>query len=263
MVLHDQHVHSSFSGDSKANLNEYYQIAKNLGCSYFVTTEHLDYDITMLKCDWIVDVKALKAELNQIEVQDGPKTLLGIEVGYRRDYLEQIKQILNSEKFDLINLSIHDSGQIEYYFVDGFKQIGIKETMQIYYQQMLDAVNNFDCFDVLSHLDYGFKTAYKIDPTYDFFSDGEVIKQILTIIIKKGKALEINTKVQKDLPNSHLLNFLKLYQLLGGTRLTLSSDAHQTCRYLDGFEKYKAIIKQAGFKFLCYFVARKEYHFDI
>lgn len=263
MVLHDQHLHSSFSCDSEASLKEYYQISKILGCSYFITTEHLDYDITMLKCDWIVNVKELRSTLNKIEEPNGPKTLLGIEVGYRKEYIEAINKVLNSEHFDLINLSIHDSGEIEYYFADGFKLMGIKKVMQIYYQQMLEAVTNFDTFDVLSHLDYAFKTAYKIDSTYNFLSDQNEIEAILKVLIQKGKVLEINTKVQKDLPVEHLKQFLTLYKNLGGTKLTLSSDAHQTNRYLDGFNQYSTIIKSLGFDYLCYFINRKEYHFDL
>ncbi len=263
MVLHDQHVHSSYSGDSKACLKKYYRICKNKGCKYFITTEHLDYDITMLKCDWVADYKALRSELNIIEESDGPKTLLGIEVGYRKDHLDKINKVLASHDFDLINLSIHDNGIIEYYFVEGFLEIGVKKVMQMYYEQMLDAVSNFDHFDVLCHLDYGFKTAYKIDSNYDFFSDEPYLKAILTTLIKKGKALEINAKVQAFMPEGHLESFLNYYKSLGGIKLTLSSDAHQTSRYLRDFDKNLEIIKQVGFKYLCYYVGRTEYHYDL
>ena len=50
---------------------------------------------------------------------------------------------------------------------------------------------------------------------------------------------------------------------MGGTRLTLSTDAHQAKRYLENFEKYKKIIKNAGFNYLCYYIKQEEYHFDI
>ena len=76
-------------------------------------------------------------------------------------------------------------------------------------------------------------------------------------------AIEINVKVQNALTTEHLKSFLNLYKTLGGTKLTLSTDAHQSSRYLEHFDKYKQIIKDAGFKYLCYYIKQKEYHFDI
>ena len=128
---------------------------------------------------------------------------------------------------------------------------------------MMEAVNIMDNFDVLSHIDYAYKTCYKIDPTYNFLDDEELIRPILETIIKKGKALEINSKVQNVLPDEHLIKLLEFYKKLGGEKITLSSDAHIINRYLDNFEKYKNIIKECGFNYLCYYIKRKEYHYDI
>ena len=70
---------------------------------------------------------------------------------------------------------------------------------------------------------------------------------------------EINVKVQNALPESHLRDFLKLYKELGGTKLTLSTDAHSSNRYLEHFDKYVSIIKESGFNYLCYYIKQKEY----
>ena len=263
MVLHDQHVHSSFSEDSNQEIKEYYDFAKKIGCKYFITTEHIDLDVTLQKCDWVVDFKKLKQRLNEIKEPNGPIPLLGVEIGFRIDLLDELYKWINSEYFDLINLSIHDNGKVEYYFVDYFIKNGIKKTMIDYYTQMMEAVNIMDNFDVLSHIDYAYKTCYKIDSTYIFLDDEELIRPILETIIKKGKALEINSKVQNALPDEHLIKLLEFYKKLGGEKITLSSDAHTINRYLDNFEKYKNIIKECGFNYLCYYIKRKEYHYDI
>ena len=99
--------------------------------------------------------------------------------------------------------------------------------------------------------------------TARFLDDIDLIKPILNEIIKKGKSLEINVKVQNALPESHLRDFLKLYKDLGGTKLTLSTDAHSSNRYLEHFDKYVSIIKESGFNYLCYYIKQKEYHYDI
>ena len=263
MILHDQHIHSCYSEDSTEPIINHYNVAKLKGCKYFVTTEHIDYMPSMSGYDWLCDFDSLIKELNTLKQLDGPIPLLGIEMGYRADYLDKIKEMLNKYDYDIINLRVHDSGKIEYYFAENFQILGVKETIKLYYQNVLDAITKIDKFNVLSHLDYCYKTVYRIDPNYKFLDDIDLIKPILELLIKKGKALEINVKVQNALTTEHLKSFLNLYKTLGGTKLTLSTDAHQSSRYLEHFDKYKQIIKDAGFKYLCYYIKQKEYHFDI
>lgn len=263
MVLHDQHIHSSYSEDSNEDLKNYYDAAKHLGCKYFVTTEHIDFMPSMDTHHWLCDFDKLQKELNDIYENNGPIPLLGVEMGYRIDYLDEIKEILNKYDFDIINLSIHDSGKYEYYFASNFEELGIKETIKMYYEQVLDAIKRIDKFNVLSHIDYCFKTVYRMDNNYKFLNDYHLIKPILEEIIKKEKALEINIKVQKALPDEHLYELLNIYKHLGGVRLTLSTDSHDVSRYKEDFDKYIKVIKECGFNYLCYYIKQKEYHYDI
>lgn len=261
MILHDQHVHSLFSEDSEEDLKKYYLKAKKLGCQYFITTEHVDLDIAGMGVVWLADFNELKEVLNNIKESDGPIPLLGIELGYRKDLKDKLLKIIKQHDFDLINLSIHDSGTMDYYFIEGFKEKGLKNTIRLYYEQMLEAVENWNDFNVLSHINYGYKTIYNYDPSYDFFSDIEIIKKILIVLIQKNKALEINTKVADDLPIENTIGLLELYKELGGSRITISSDAHELSRYLENFDKYVNIVKEIGFKYLCYFIKGEEKHF--
>ena len=263
MKLHDQHIHTIYSADSMASLEEYYQLAQQLGCKYFVTTEHVDLDIAGKGVDWLADFSALKKHLDNISLPNGPIPLLGIELGYRNDLIPRFQKIFEDNQFDIINLSVHDNGKFEYYFIEAFEELGLKKTMQVYYEQILDAVTTIDKFNVLSHIDYGFKTALKIDKNYDFFSDKELLERILTKLINKGKALEVNVKVQRYMTKEHLRELLNFYKSLGGTKVTLSSDSHKVETYLNYFDEYKEIIKSCGFNYLCYYIKQIEYHFDI
>ena len=82
-------------------------------------------------------------------------------------------------------------------------------------------------------------------------------------LIKKDKAMEINTKVQSVLPMEHTEYLLKLYKSLGGIHITLSSDAHELRRFCDGFDKYIPVIKKCGFDHLTYIVKRKKYQIEL
>ena len=265
MILHDQHLHSKYSHDSNEELINYIEIANRMGCKYFVTTEHFDLDLVINHEDWIVDYQALKNEL-QIHQKNYPNIcfLLGIEVGYRKDKLLEITKQLNSEDFDVINLSIHDSKEEDFYWYKYFLSVGEKELLNKYFDIMIEATSNFDKYNVLSHIDYGFKTVYLVNNKIKISDFEEKIKKVFMNLIKHHKALEINTKVQEAIHDiNHTKYLLSLYRQIGGEKLTLSSDAHSKERYLSNFDYYKKIIKECGFHYLVYFVKQKEYHYSI
>lgn len=263
-LIYDQHVHSHFSMDSTASLESYFQKAISFGWNHFVTTEHIDYDIAPTHVNWLVDFDGLREELALLQKKYPEITpLLGVELGYRKEYTSSLHQLLKKYPFDVVNLSIHGNGKVEYYYYDFFEKYGVKEVLENYFKELLEGVSAWDDFDVLSHFDYGFKTAYQHDSSLSIKTYEEILTKIFQKLIEKNKALEINTKVQIALPVDHLNYVLQLYKKLGGKKLTLSSDAHQVSRLGANFKQYQQIIKQNGFDTLCYFIQRKEYHFHI
>lgn len=265
MILHDQHVHSKYSADSNQELEAYFQRATFLGCKYFITTDHLDFDLAEFNEDWTVDFKNLKAEL-EILHQKYPNInpLLGIEVGYRRDYLDKINSQILNEDFDLINLSIHDVKGIDFYWPRYFEENGIENLMNRYFDEMIYATSTFQNYNVLSHIDYAFKTIYEMNNEYNISKYEEKIIKVFENLIKNKKVLEINTKVQETInDDNHTKYLLNLYKKLGGKYITLSSDSHSVDRYLSSYEKYRRMIKEAGFDYLVYFVKKKMYTYPI
>lgn len=265
MRIHDQHVHSKYSMDSNQELEPYIQKAIELGCKYFVTTDHVDFDLVEHHINWSVDYASLKAELKKLQYQYPNITLLlGIEMGYRKDHLEDIDAQLKKEQYDVVNLSIHDNAYADFYWEKYFIKYGIDNLMNVYFDEMIEATSTFLDYDVLSHIDYGFKTIYFINHQYKISKYENKIKEVMKNIIQYQKALEINTKVQEAIhDDTHTRYLLQLYKSLGGEKLTLSSDAHSVERYQSSFEHYKKIIKECGFHYLVYFIKRKEYIYYI
>ena len=264
--LHDQHVHTSYSEDSNASMEEYIKIAISKGCSYFIMTDHLDFDIPMYKVNWIADYKKEREEIDRLQEKYKNKItiLQGIECGYRVGYEDDILKILNDNRFDLINLSIHNYLDLDFYYKEDFLKIGIKKMVSLYFEAIIKAINSNIDFDVFSHIDYAFKTARTLDNNLQISTFESQLKIIFNLLIKKEKCLEINTKVQEAINDeSHIKYLLNLYYSLGGRDLTLSSDAHVENRYLSSFDHYKEIIKECNFKYLCYFINRKKYKFYI
>ncbi len=263
-MLHDQHVHSMYSRDSNELLENYIKKAKENNLKYFITTEHIEFDSVITNDNWEVDYPNLIKELNELGEKYKINVLLGVEIGFRLDKLDLMNDLVNKYDFDLINMSIHDSGKFDYYMEDHFKEYGLDFMMNIYLDNCISGLNNFFNYDVFSHFDYAFKTIYKLDNNFDFTKYEEKIIEVLKLIIKNNKALEVNTKVQSAFKDdSHLIYLLNLYKKLGGNKITLSSDAHVLNHYMKDFSHYKKLLKELGFNKLSYFIKRKEYKYEI
>lgn len=261
MIIHDQHVHSKYSMDSNQELEPYIKKALEAGCKYFVTTEHFDFDLVEHHINWTVDYSNLKKEFEKLHHRyPNIVLLLGMELGYRKDHLDDMNAQLAKEQYDLVNLSIHDNEYADFYWEKYFIKYGVDYLMNVYFDEIIEATSTFFNYDVLSHIDYGFKTIYMLDKNYKISKYEDKIKEVMKNLIQNHKALEINTKVQEAIHNDeHTRYLLELYRSLGGQRLTLSSDAHSVERYQSSFEHYKNMIKECGFDYLVYFVKRKEY----
>ncbi len=266
--LHDQHLHTKYSLDSKEEIVNYYQLASSIECSYFVTTDHIEFDSVFNNQDWTVDFESLKNDLFVLNKQYPNVTpLLGVEIGYRKDHIDDMIQLINSQNFDLINMSIHDNGVYDYYMKKDYLEVGIDKMLDIYFNNIIDGVHTFKNYDVLSHVDYGFKTAYTLDSTLKIEKYESYLKEIFEVIVQDDKVLEINFKVQDTINDiEHLKTLLKMYKKYGGKKLSFSSDAHfynQLNNYYLEQDKYFQLIKDCGFDKLCYFVNRKQCEFKI
>ena len=260
MKIHDQHVHSYYSFDTDQKIEDYLEKAASLGLKHFVLTDHYDLNYLDEHKDLSFDIEKQHKELEGLQKKyPNIKILHGIELGYKPIELDRIEKTIHSHHFDVINLSLHESDGIDYYFFRDYQKYGVNKTLEIYFSRELEAVKNFDNFDVFSHLDYGFKTAYLNDSSLSIQKYEEILIKIMKELIKKHKALEINTKVQESLPLEHTKYLLNLYFKLGGKYLTLSSDAHEANRYYSSFDIYLKLIKEVGFTHLTYFINRKKH----
>jgi histidinol-phosphatase (PHP family) len=252
-------VHSYYSFDNDQSIEAYLIVAREKKLSSFVLTDHIDLNYLDEGKDLTFDISKQHEELARLQIiYPEIHFLKGVEIGYKPSELVRIENILSSYDFDLVNLSLHESDGMDYYMKDEFVKRGVRSVLDVYFQRLLDMVNNYENYDVLSHIDFGFKTAFLLDNSVKLKDYEEILKKILLIIINKGKVLEINTKVQMFLPIDHTRYLLRLYKNLGGKELTLSSDAHDKNRLCGDFDKYIKIIKEEGFTHLVRFIKRNK-----
>ena len=256
----DCHVHCEFSPDSVIPAKKLAEEANNRGLGGITLTDHIDFDYPNRPDEFAFNPQQRSSILSSLQ-KDFPNTkiLQGIELGFQPQVVEKSTALIRENFFDFVINSTHVIDSIDV-CRRPLNESWTKE--QVYHRYLMavyDSVRDFDDFDVVGHI--GFITRYVPykDPslTYKDFSD--IIDTILTAVITKGKGIEVNTagysyKLETPHPG---YDILQRYKELGGTVLTIGSDAHTAQQVGDHFSFVLEKLSAIGFKHICHFEKRK------
>ncbi|MBQ9158595.1 MAG: histidinol-phosphatase HisJ family protein [Erysipelotrichaceae bacterium] len=271
-MLADFHVHSEFSDDSHELMENQIEKAISLGLKEICFTDHVDYGI---KKDWSegnieyrggdgvgtpvdsmepmanVDYPAYFKKLKemkkkyagQIEVKQG------LEFGIQTHTVEKYEKLYDTykEELDFVLFSMHQVHDLEFWTQDFQRGKSQEEYNREYYQEILDTMKLFKNYSILSHLDLIVR--YDENGRFPFEKTKDIVTEILKLAIKDGKGIEINTSswhygLDDTMPSRDLL---RLYKELGGTIITIGSDAHTTKYIGDHFDDAVKVLKEVGF----------------
>lgn len=265
--MYDFHLHSNFSIDSTASMEDMVVSGINNNLKSMCFTDHMDLestskliDIQFRPEDYFKNIKKVKYRYMQdIEV------LGGVEIGMQPHLKDRYDNIIESSPFDFVIMSIHNVKGKDIVIDEVFKDTAPSTILKDYYQAMYESVQTFENYDVLGHID--FVDRYIYDKTnFPKYNDlYEIIVEILKLVIQKGKGIELNTAgLRHGLEYFNpKLTILELYRDLGGEILTIGSDAH---RPEDVGYKYKMaekLLKDLGFKYIHIFKKRKKFPIKI
>lgn len=130
--------------------------------------------------------------------------------------------------------------------------------VQLYFENMLLCLNDFkDDFDVLAHLDFiKVFDLGNIDEHDIYTHNKDIIAEILELVIKNNKSLELNGKLNQRLAPS--IDVLKLYKDLGGRDISIGSDSHKLEGFGCNYDLIYKYLKESGLKHLTYFKNREK-----
>lgn len=255
MKLFDCHLHTDLSFDSREPMENYVKQAVATGDDYFISTEHFDLESHIMDGgDIAADLDRQQQIIAHLNEKYPINVLFGVEIGWYPSIHHRDVAVAASKPFDMIILSVHET---EYSDVATpvFKEG--KTTDQCYDEYLdciIDAINNFDNFDTFAHIDYVLRYVGHTELS----KHKEKLTKVFTMLIERGKALEINTKTFPDPQAIERMEYIvKLYSSLGGTMITLGSDAHMVSRHKNGFDTVKACLAKNGIHSTTVFVGRK------
>jgi histidinol-phosphatase (PHP family) len=245
--IKDSHMHTNYSPDADptATFQDYVDEARRKGIKHLVFTDHVDLDAGHPTFQIPpIDYEAYIDAFNK--VRDNTKDItmtLGVEMGYQTHMKKEINAFLARYPFEFVILSIHYVNKQDLYTHEFYDDKTIKEAHTMYFEACLDAIESVDTFNVFGHLDYF--TRYIDEKTYDMSDYQPLIDKILKALIKKNKGIEINTSgfryEDRIYPKLDLVNrFIEL----GGTIITIGSDAHTKKDLASNFNKVYNLLSQ-------------------
>ena len=265
-ILFDCHLHTEFSGDSKASVESQIQAARAKGLSGITITDHLDWDFYVSPGYFDLDLPSYTSALKEIKRKypfgSSFSVLCGLELGLQEHLADRHKKLLDEYEFDFVIGSIHQLDGLDPYYPDYY----VDKTAEYVYRRTFDVtLDNLKAFcdiDALGHLDYmrryvirefGSSGMY----TYKDYSDQ--IDAILQFIIRHDIALEINEGAFRcDLtePNPQY-DVISRYYDIGGRLITIGADAHTPEHVGLRFDEIDERLKNIGFKEYAVYKNRK------
>lgn len=258
-ILADQHLHSSFSGDSTEPMENIAEAALQRGLAHITFTEHMDmgYPVTedtpegtfLLNADsYIYDFLRTRFKY------DGRLSVrLGVEIGLDPRFIKELNTFAGTHEYDFIIGSTHLANGRDPYYPDFFEGRSEEEAFREYFLAELENLRTFDFYDVAGHLDYCVRYGKEKDRNYSYDKYKDILDEILSVLLKKEKGLELNTgslrSGTKDV--SPCRELLARYHELGGSLITVGSDAHRASDVASDFSLASEILTDCGFKYYC------------
>jgi len=246
-LLLDYHIHSAFSFDGQATIHAICLEAIVQGIPEIGFSEH--FDLHPLAPDvGFFQPEAWWQEIEKVRREFAGKLIVraGIELGEPHRFPDQIRALLASLPFDYAIGSLHYVGEKYMFDKRYLEETPAEEILEAYFTE-LEALTRAPQFDILGHLDLPVRNTPHLWQTYDPARYEAQIRAVLQNCIHAGLALDVNLAGMRK--PYHNINpdprILRWYAEMGGSRVTLGSDAHSLDQ-VGGFLPYGLQALQAA-----------------
>lgn len=255
----DYHIHTKFSYDAKAEPLDEIKVEMERGIDDFIFTDHCECNGTLavpkgMKPWSVIDVDAYYKCMSELRSSSPKDFGIGIELGQATQGLDVAADFVKCYPWDFIISSLHNiRGECDFGYIK-YSERDIDDLFRRYFSELYETAA-LDNFSVLGHLYYPIRYVLKQGIDYDISKFDKEISDILALLVKNGRGIEINFKGY--IPGKHdfvpSLKYAKMFKALGGETVTVGSDAHvaDACgKYVDDALE---MLTEAGFKYIAKF----------
>ena len=264
--LYDMHNHSHHSHDAKSDITALCEAAVKKGLAGFAITDHFDNEFSKTFDTFSSIVSSFRDCREKEELYgDRIKLLCGVEIGEGLWFPEDAKKMIEMCDFDVVLGSVHAVRYKDFtvpYSTLDFSKLSEQDIYgfwNAYFDDLIVCAEETD-YDILTHLTCPLrylngKFGYALSPE----AHSDKIDRILTAVISRQKALEINTSCLFTPYNELMPNqaILQRYYNLGGRRITIGSDSHIEENFGKGLETAVPTLKKIGFDTAYYYQKRQ------
>lgn len=257
----DSHTHSEHSFDGNDPVVMLCEQAIKLGLYSISITDHCECNEYFsnnvrksIEASIIASGKARAGYSSKIKVYTG------IELGQPTQNKLAADEVLSLCDYDFVIGSLHNlKNEQDFYFLE-YNNDNVDSLLERYFKQLYELVVD-DRFDSLAHMTYPLRYIFsnKVTKEIKYDTYKEMIDEVLKVLVKNKKALEINTsglrqKIGMTLPSEGIIS---RFRELGGKYITIGSDAHRWGDIGSGLEEGYKLAEKCGFSYVTVFEKRE------
>ncbi|WP_461614082.1 histidinol phosphate phosphatase [Clostridium sp. Marseille-QA1073] len=252
--MFDTHIHTDFSSDSKMNIRDAINSARNLNLG-IVITDHIDLNYP--------DKTKFKVDLNEYfkcyNSYRSNNILIGIELGMDMNYKKE-NELISCHPFDQIIGSQHSVNGIDAFDQSLYKEKSKKEIFSLYFENMINSIKTHNYINTLGHIDFISRYCPYENQELYYNEYSDYIDEVIKLCLSYEISLEINAKrLDNSLSTKNLIDIYKRYRELGGKYVTIGSDAHIPSSIGLNFKQALQICEYVGLAPVYYKERKAEY----
>lgn len=251
-MLIDYHIHPLAHGGYRytaERLMQFVDRASALGIEQIGFADHEGFAS-------LIDLEVLDSVRRMADGSSRVEVLLGIEIDYRPERENEIRELVQSRPFDYVIGSVHHIGDWPFDhpdYRDGFEGQDIDGVYKAYYRLVEQAAGS-GLFDIIGHMDL-----VKIWGHRPVSKETAFVLPFISLLKETGTVVEINTAglrkpVQEIYPGQAVLELLFQH----GIPVTFGSDAHSPQEVGEGLELAWELACRVGYRKMVCFRGRKK-----
>ena len=254
----DAHLHTNLSPDSNIPIDAYAAQAVERSIAELAITDHVDFEPGAPAFDFVpFDVRERTVrEAAERWAPQGIAIRFGTEITYDSRFENAIRDHLRRHAYDYVIGSVHVYAGSPYHrdriaaWVAGRS---LAEVLAPYFDEVERAIRS-GLFDTLGHLDFVKRYLVPYVRPADLGAAPELYERLLVALVETGTALEVNTSGLRQAAGETYPSaaVVARYKVLGGTRISAGSDAHQKDAFAAGLEEGYGVAAAAGFRELAF-----------
>jgi histidinol-phosphatase (PHP family) len=254
----DAHLHTDLSPDSDVPIDEFARQAVERGIPEIAITDHVDFDPSAPAYDFAPFDRRERVVREAAERwgDRGVAIRFGVEITWDRRWADEIREHLSGHAYDFVIGSVHVYRESPYAAHNVARWVAGRSLAEIVapYFDEVEAGARTGLFDAMGHIDFIKRYLAPHVTAADLAAAPELYEPILRALIESGTGLEVNTSGLRQAANETYPSpaIVALYRSMGGTAITIGSDAHRREAFAWGLADGYAAATAAGFDALTF-----------